>query len=668
MIPQIRKLIYSLLNELASEEMIRETQRGKFKSAGKISKHTVGVLDTSKRGAGYVVVDGLDEDIFIPEHQMGKALNGDTVGVTITKTKGKKLEGKIVEIVERKERLIVGTLEVQDHYSFLIPDDPKISVDIFISGKNLKGGKDGFKAIGKITDWPDSAKNPFGEIVEILGKPESNEAEMKSILAVNNIPFTFPDEVIAEANNISITLPKEEIEKRRDFREITTITIDPFDAKDFDDALSIEFLENDLVRVGVHIADVGHYVKEGSPLDKEAIERGNSVYLVDRVIPMLPEHLSNGVCSLRPNEDKFAFSGVFDLTEEGKVKKQWFGKTVINSDRRFAYEEAQEIIENGKGELSKEILTLDKIAKNLRSARMEHGGLEVGASEIRFKLDDNGHPAEVVKKTQKDANKLIEEFMLLTNRKVGEYIGDVKNSSKKPAQLIYRIHDRPDMDKVEQFAVFVSKFGKEFKFKNDRDIAKAMNKLFAEMKDEPEFNMVQSMAIKSMSKAVYDTENIGHYGLGFDYYAHFTSPIRRYADLTVHRVLFNELQKVRKQIQGLQDTAEHISQTERRAVDAERASSKYFQALYLEDKQGEVFDGFITGLTEWGIYVELEDNYCEGMISLKSLGGERYAFDEKEYIVYGTKSGEEFNLGDQVKVKVLSVSLAKRQIDLQLIE
>lgn len=666
--PQIRKLIYTLLNELAGEGALHETQKGKFKSSGKISKNIVGILDTSRRGSGYVIVDGMDEDIFIPERAMGKALNGDTVGVAITKKKGRKQEGKIVEIIDRKVRLIVGTLEVQDHYSFLVPDDPKLTVDLFISGSSLKGGKDGFKAIAKITDWPDSAKNPFGEIVEILGNPESNDAEMKSILALNDIPFSFPEQVLGEANKIDIQLSPKEIKNRRDMREVTTLTIDPFDAKDFDDAISVEFLENNILRIGIHIADVGHYVKEGSALDKEAHERGNSVYLVDRVIPMLPEHLSNGVCSLRPNEEKFAFSAVFDLTIEGKISKQWFGKTVINSNRRFTYEEAQEVIETGKGDLSKEILTLDKIAKNLREARMQHGGLEIGASEIRFVLNDEGHPEEVVKKMQKDANKLVEEFMLLTNRKVGEYVGDVKNPQRKPAELIYRVHDKPDMAKVEQFAVFVSKFGKEFKFKNDRDIAKKMNQLFAEMKGEPEFNMVQSMAIKSMAKAVYDTENIGHYGLGFDYYAHFTSPIRRYADLTVHRVLFNELQKQRKQIAGLKDTADHISQTERRAVDAERASGKYFQARYLEDKEGEVFNGFITGLTEWGIYVELEENYCEGMISLKALAGDRYVFDEKDYLIYGTKTGQEFNLGDHLKVKISSVSIAKRQIDLELLD
>lgn len=665
---ELRKLVYTILNQLTDEGILKETQRGKYKSAKRIKQHIEGVLEGSRRGAGFVIVDGFDEDIYIPEERMGKAIHGDKVSVEITKSRGKKLEGKIVDVSERVDRLIVGILDVQDHFSFLIPDDPRINVDLFISGSKLKEGKHGQKAIARITDWPDSAKNPFGEIVEILGKPETNEAEMKAILVANGIRFTFPDEVMAEANNIPMSLDAEEIKNRRDCRDILTITIDPHDAKDFDDALSLEFLENGLFRVGVHIADVGHYVKEGGAIDKEARERGNSVYLVDRVVPMLPEHLSNGVCSLRPNEDKYAFAAIFDLDEEGKIHQQWFGKTVICSDRRFAYEEAQKIIEEGKGELAKEILTLDGIAKNLREKRIRHGGLEIGASEVRFILDEEGFPVEVVKKTQKDANKLIEEFMLLANRSVGRFLGDVTNPSKKPSPLIYRVHDKPDIEKVQQFAVFVSKFGKSFRFKDDRDIAKQMNRLFDEMKDEPSFNMIQSMAIKSMSKAVYDTENIGHYGLGFDYYAHFTSPIRRYADLVVHRVLFNDLQKQRKQYSKLKEIADHISQTERKAVDAERTSSKYFQALYLQDKEGEVFTGHITGLTEWGIYVELDENFCEGMISLKSMRGDRYVFDEKDYVIYGTKSGEEFNLGDEVKVKVLDVSLSKRQIDLELVD
>ncbi|MEZ4922332.1 MAG: ribonuclease R [Crocinitomicaceae bacterium] len=663
---EIRKLIYTILNGLAEEGAIKEVQRGKFKGTGSRQGALEGVLDMAKKGFGFVRVEGSQEDIFIDSSNLGRALHGDKVSVQILNKKGRKLEGKVVSVLDRKDRLIVGTLDVQDHFSFLIPDDPKINVDVFIPKGDLQGGETGYKAIAQITDWPETAKSPFGKVVELLGRPGTNEAEMKGILAINGINFTFPDEVLAEADRISMTLDENEIANRKDFRDVLTITIDPIDAKDFDDALSIEFLDNGLTRVGVHIADVGHYVIEGTALDKEARERGNSVYLVDRVIPMLPEHLSNGVCSLRPNEDKFAFSAVFDLTDDGEVKKEWFGKTVINSNRRFAYEDAQEIIENGKGELAVEILKLDEIAKNLRADRMRHGGLEINASELRFQLDDKGKPVEVFKKIQKDANKLIEEFMLLANRSVGRFLGDVKQ--KYPEELIFRVHDKPDVEKVQQFAIFVSKFGKSFTFKHDRDIAKNMNLLFDEMRDEAEFNMIQSMAIKSMAKAEYDTENIGHYGLGFEYYAHFTSPIRRYADLTVHRVLLNKLNGSKQRIAGLKDTAEHISQTERKATEAERASKKYFQALYLEDKQGEIFRGFITGLTEWGIYVELEENFCEGMIPLKSLVGDHYYFDENDFVVYGKRSGEEFNLGDRLVVKIKEVSLEKKQIDLELVD
>lgn len=662
---ELRKLVYSILNALSEEGLLKQVQRGKFKS-GNISSRIQGVLDMSKRGTGYVMVEGMDDDIIVAERNLGKALNGDTVGVEIINSKGKKVEGKVVEVIDRKTRLIVGTLDIQENFSFLIPDDPKMNVDIFISGSNLNGGKNGFKAIAQITEWPDSAKNPFGKVVEVLGKPGSNDAEMKSILVGNGISFSFPDEVLAEANQVSMELPEAEIKKRRDFREILTITIDPVDAKDFDDALSIEFIENDLIRVGVHIADVGHYVTENSALDVEAKERGNSVYLVDRVVPMLPEHLSNGVCSLRPNEDKFAFSAVFDLTRDGEIRDKWFGKTVINSNRRFAYEDAQKIIEEGKGELSKEILTLDSVAKKLRSDRMAAGGLEIHGAELRFELDDDGIPIEIFKKTQKDANKLVEEFMLLANKNVGKYIGDVKRKQHVP--LIYRIHDKPDMEKVQQFAVFVSKFGKRFSYKNDREIAKNMNALFKEMKGKSEFNMIQQMAIKSMAKAVYDTENIGHYGLGFDYYAHFTSPIRRYADLIVHRVLFKELTGDHKHVSGLQKTAEHISLTERKATMAERASKKYFQAVFLDGQEGEEFTGFITGLTDWGIYVELEENFCEGMISTNSMKDDQYFFDENDYVIVGKRSGREFNLGDRLKVRLQSVSVGKRQIDLELLD
>jgi ribonuclease R len=663
---QVRKLVFEILGDLCKDGVLNETQRGKYKMLA-ADQTLTGVIDVIRRGDGYVNSPDSEEDIFVDEKNMGKALNKDTVKVKIINKRGRRgLEGKIVEVVNQKDRLIVGTLDIQDHFAFLLPDDPKISVDLFIPTSNLNGGKNGFKALAKITDWPDSAKNPFGKVVEVLGKPETNDAEMKSILSAYGISYTFPDEVMNEANQVSLSLDPNEIEKRRDYRDILTFTIDPIDAKDFDDAISVEYLDGGIMRVGVHIADVAHYVTEGSALDKEAAERGNSVYLVDRVVPMLPEHLSNGVCSLRPNEEKFAFSAIFDLNPQGEIQDEWFGKTVINSDRRFTYEEAQEVIETGKGDHSKEILIVDSIAKKLRVERMKEGALEIHGSELRFELNDDGQPIQVYKKTQKDANKLVEEYMLLANKRVGRFIGDTKRKTLIP--LIYRVHDKPDMEKVQQFAVFVSKFGKSFKFNNEAEIAKNMNALFSEMKDENEFALVQTMAIKTMSKAVYDTENIGHYGLGFRYYAHFTSPIRRYADLMVHRILHNELEKSNKRYKGLSQTAEHISVTERRASEAERASKKYFQAYYLQDKEGEVFPGKITGLTEWGMYVEMEENFCEGMVSLKSLKGDKFQFDEKNYIVYGSKRGEEFNLGDRVMVKVIKVSVNRKQVDLELME
>lgn len=663
---ELRKLVFSILNDLSKEGVLKETQRGKFKFKS-LSQRFEGVFESARKGKGYVIVEGLDKDVFIDSPHAGKALHGDRVVIEMLKGKGGKSKaGKVVEVIDQNKRLIVGTLDVDDHFAFLIPDNHKLEKDIFIPKSELKDGLDGFKAIAQITDWPDNAKNPFGRIVEVLGRPESNDAEMKSILTAYGIKYDFPEQVMAEANQIKLELDPAEIEKRRDFREILTFTIDPVDAKDFDDAISYEELGDGKYRIGVHIADVAHYVTENSAIDVEAKERGNSVYLVDRVIPMLPEHLSNGVCSLRPNEEKFAFSAVFDLDENGKILGEWFGRSTILSKRRFTYEQAQEIIENGKGELSVELLKVNQIAKNLRVARMKNGALEIHGSELRFELDEKGKPVATFKKTQKDANKLIEEFMLLANKRVGRFVGDTKKKSVTP--LIYRVHDKPDQEKVGQFSVFVSKFGERFTYENERDIAKEMNRLFEKFKNENEFDLIQQMAIKSMAKAVYDTENIGHYGLGFEYYAHFTSPIRRYADLMVHRILFNELNKFNKRYSDLQKTAEHISITERRAAEAERASKKYFQALYLEDKEGEVFAGNITGLTDWGIYVELEENFCEGMIPLKSLKGDRYLFDEDDYIVYGQRSGEEFNLGDRLMVKVLKVNLNRKQIDLQLLD
>jgi ribonuclease R len=662
----LRKLVFEILLDLAAQGILKETERGKFKLVGVNQKFITGKIDIAKRGVGYVISDELETDLVIPLHSMDRLIHGDKVRAEVLHGRGrKKVEGRIIEVLDRGTRRFVGILDIQKKHAFLVSDDPKMNTDIFIPHEKLKKGKSGEKVIVKITDWPRNAKNPFGEVVEVLGSMDSSDVQMRAILAGNGINFTFPDAVVEESNQISVVLEEEEIKTRTDFRDILTFTIDPIDAKDFDDALSYEKLANGNIRLGVHIADVAHYVKVGSLLDQEAKERGNSVYLVDRVIPMLPEHLSNGVCSLRPNEDKFTFSAVFELTMKGEVVNEWFGKTVICSNRRFTYEEAQAVIETQKGDLVTELLEVDSIAKILRKHRLDLGGLEIVSSEIRFELNEAGLPINVHKKLIKDSNKLIEEYMLLANRSVGKFIGDTKRKIMIP--LIYRIHDKPDREKVEQFRVFVSKFGKDFTFKNDKDIAIKMNQLFEEMKEDGNFNMIQQMAIKSMAKAVYDTENIGHYGLGFQYYAHFTSPIRRYADLMVHRILFDVLNKKHPKYPHLQDTALHISITERKAVEAERASKKYFQAQYLKDKIGERFDGFVTGITEWGIYVEMYENFCEGMVMLKSMDDDRYYFDEKEYAVIGQRTGKSYTVGDKVTVEISRVSLIKKQIDLELI-
>lgn len=661
---EIKKLIFSILSDLQKDGVLSEPERGVFRFAAEENLY-VGIIDFTNRGSAYVITEQLRDDIFIPAKLTARALNGDKVSVRLTsKSRDRKPEGEVMAVLERKDRLFVGTLEVQQHMAFLIPDDPKIDVDIFIPVGKLKEGKSGYKAVARLTDWPETAKNPFGEIVEVFGHPGSNDAEMKAILISNGIRIAFPDEVMAEANKISVALAADEIGQRRDFRSILTFTIDPVDAKDFDDAISVEFLENGNYRIGVHIADVAHYVAEDSALDREAKLRGNSVYLVDRVVPMLPEHLSNGVCSLRPNEEKFTFSAVFDMNAAGKVLSEWFGKTVICSARRFTYEEAQQIIETGIGDHNKEILLVQDLAKKLRAERLKMGALEVQSTEIRFQLDEAGMPLKVIKKEIKDSNKLIEEFMLLANRRVGHFVGDPKREPR--VQLIYRVHDKPDPEKVEQFKVFISKFGKNFSYRDDQDIARQMNRIFEEMRDESSYNMVQQMAIKSMAKAAYDTKNIGHYGLAFTHYAHFTSPIRRYADLVVHRVLFEVLNKKTRHHAHLGSVAKHISATERKATEAERTSRKFFQAQFLKDKVGQVFDGTITGLTDWGLFVELNENFCEGMIALKSLKDDRYYFDERDYVVVGANDNKEYNVGDQVRVKLSNVNLAKKQIDLEL--
>ena len=664
-----RKLVHDILKELVHDGILNTPERGFYIWNGAekgVSADLEGTIEVTQRGAGFVIVDGLDKDIYIAKPNIGQAFHGDKVGVRILKKSAKRTEGQVVKVLERKKTHFVGVIEKNEKFAFLVPDDHRMDVDLFIPLSKLNGAHHGYKAVVELTDWPADSKSPFAKVTEVLGKPGSNDAEMFSILSESGIGWTFPEEVIQESSELDQTISEDEIANRRDFRKVTTFTIDPHDAKDFDDALSIEFLENGNAEIGIHIADVGHYVTVGSELDKEARKRGNSTYLVDRVIPMLPETISNVLCSLRPHEEKYCFSAVFEINPQGKIEKEWFGKGVIYSDRRFTYEEAQEIIEGKEGDLKHEILFMDKLAKKYRSERMKSGALNIVSEEVRFKLDEQGLPIEVVKKVAKDSNQLVEEFMLLANKKVAEYIGITKKEFDIP--LVYRVHDRPDMEKLATFNVFLQKFNLKGDFSNPSKVAGELNKLFDQTREENEFGMIQQMAIRSMSKAAYDISNIGHYGLGFSHYAHFTSPIRRYADLLVHRAVFDELNGVKpKHGNDLRETCKHISKTERQSIDAERNSTKYFQVIFVRDSIGEEFEGTITGLTEWGMYVEMNDNKCEGMVSLKEISGDTYVFDNEKYVVKGINYGDEYNMGDSVKVVLRKVNVRKRQIDLDLV-
>lgn len=662
-----RKLVNDILKELASDGILKQVERGVFiwnekESIGSV----IGTLEVTQRGAGYVIVEGLEKDIFIQKNHMARAFNGDRVSVRILKQKKNRIEGQIIDIIERNKTHFVGILEVSEKFAFVIPDDPKMDVDLFIPLEKIGKARQGYKVVAKLTDWPENSKSPFGEVTEILGKPGSNDAEMYSILAEQGISWSFPDEVIAESEQLTDVVSEEDLHERRDFRETLTFTIDPFDAKDFDDALSLQFLENGNAEVGIHIADVSHFVNPGTALDKEAKKRGNSVYLVDRVIPMLPERISNILCSLRPHEDKFTFSAIFEIDPQGKIQHEWFGKGIIHSDHRFTYEEAQELIEGADGPFKNEVLFLDKLAKKYRKQRLKNGALNITSEEVRFKLNDEGEPVEVVKKIAKDSNQLIEEFMLLANKRVAEYIGVKKKEFKIP--FVYRVHDNPDMEKLATFNLFLSKFDLHANFTDAASVAKELNKLFDKTREENEFNVIQSMAIRSMAKAAYDISNIGHYGLGFSHYTHFTSPIRRYADLLVHRILMEELaHKKHKYGSDLRETCKHISRTERMAIEAERNSTKYFQVIFVRDDIGKEFDGIITGITEWGMYVEMSSNKCEGMVALKEMNGDTYVFDAETYKVKGLNYGDEYTVGDNVKVLLRKVNIKKRQIDLTLI-
>ena len=662
----LRKLVFDVLQDLAHDGFLQSHAHGVYSLSVKNGLFE-GTIELTARGAGFVVTDDEESDIFIAPQNLGQALNGDRVRVRIFKRGKTRNEGEIIAVLEREKSQYVGTIELHDKFAFLVPDNLKAGTDIYISKEKLNGAKNGDKALVKITIWPKTSDNPYGEVVEVLGKPGSNDTEMISILCNHGIDYKFPQAVLAEAETVGMDLDEKEIAKRRDMRGVTTFTIDPVDAKDFDDALSFRRLENGHIELGVHIADVSHYVRPGSAMDTEALKRSNSVYLVDRVVPMLPEQLSNMACSLRPNEDKYSFSVIFEIDEAGIVHDQWFGKTVIHSNRRFSYEEAQEIIEGKQGDYQDEILILDKIAKILRKSRLKHGALSIESEEMRFRLNDQGHPIEVIIKTSKDAHKLIEEFMLLANKYVAKFVAAPKKG-RDTVPFVFRVHDRPDAAKIALFNVFIEKFGYKVDARQPDKIALNINTLLEEILHTPEYSLIQTMAIRSMAKATYETDNIGHYGLAFDFYTHFTSPIRRYADLVVHRILQEELTtKKHRYGKELADVCKRISRMERKAVEAERESTKYFQTVFVKDHVGEVFTGIVSGIAEFGLFVRMDGNQCEGMVPMMEIPGDRFYFDAEKYRIVGSRFKKEYNFGDKVTVRISEVHTRKRQIDLELL-
>ncbi len=663
--PSLRKLIFEKLVELSRQGKIKRVGHAEF-SLSTTESLLIGNLTIVNSGVGFVNIEGQSKDVFVGPNNLGNAMDGDEVEIRILKSGGRRIEGEVVSVLKRERTHVVGKVRYNTKQPRLIVDNPKLGGEINIEEDFLNGAKHGDKVILKITHWQSNGKL-WGEVIEVLSNRNDHDAEMISILCFNGIPFQFPEEVLTEAETTKTEVSEEEVTLRRDFKEITTFTIDPIDAKDFDDALSFHVLPTGNFEIGIHIADVGHYVRPGSPLDMEARKRGNSVYLADRVIPMLPEQLSNIACSLRPNEDKYCFSVVLEFDKQFSIVSEWFGKTRIFSNHRFSYEDAQEIIETKTGVYSEEILKLDEIAKHYRSIRLSKGALNIESEEIRFRMDGSGNPAAVMVKKSKDAHKLIEEFMLLANKKVAEFIGKPRKNHTPPTS-VYRIHDLPDPAKIEQLKVFLDKFDISLDNFDPKHIAKSLNTLFEKIKDSSEFGFIQSLSIRTMAKAIYDTENIGHYGLSFEYYSHFTSPIRRYADLMIHRILLEELTtKKHHKSNELQDICKHISKTERKASDAERESSKYFQTVFVMDKIGETFAGTITGIADHGLFVRMDENFCEGMVAIQEIPGDRYYFEQQSFRIIGAKTKKEFNFGDRVTVRISDVKPNKRQIELELI-
>ncbi|SHG82303.1 ribonuclease R [Winogradskyella jejuensis] len=687
-----RNQIIKTLAKLTARQEIEQVDRGKYKAIITAEYYT-GILDLSAKGNGYVISDDFEDDVFIASNNINKALDGDEVEFYAYKRRKRgKLEGEITNILKRARTEYVGTIQIQDkkNFAFVVADSTKMYKDIFVPINKINKAEDGDKVLVSLEDWPEKADSPYGKVLQVLGKPGEHSTEIHSILAEYGLPHEFPHEVEEYANNLDISITEDEIKKRRDMRKDLTFTIDPKDAKDFDDALSFKVLENGDYEIGIHIADVSHYVKPETVLDDEAYERATSIYLVDRVVPMLPERLSNGACSLRPHEEKYTFSAVFKINNKAEIKDQWFGRTVTYSDARFAYEEAQAIIENnptvtlsaveasqlnttiptevsltGKeyntdSQIAEAVLVLDRLAKKMRAKRMREGAISFDKVEVKFNLDEEANPVGVFFKTSRDANKLIEEFMLLANRKVSEFIG--KQNPKKT--FVYRVHDEPDEAKLAQLQTVVSRFGHKLNFKDKNSVASSLNNLLKDVVGKKEQNLVDTLTIRTMSKAEYTTHNIGHYGLAFDYYSHFTSPIRRYPDVMAHRLLQHYLDGGKSANEEVyEEKCKHSSNMEYLATKAERDSIKYMQIRFMQDHQDEEFVGVISGVTDWGIYVEIISNKCEGMVSVRDMKDDHYYFDQDQYAMVGKKTDTIYQLGDEVVVKVKNTDLVKKHLD-----
>ena len=678
-----RNELIKRLVQLKEKRRILEVSRGKYKAIADTKSYHTGRIDVTGRGNAYVIIEGIENDVFVPYNKLNKAFHGDTVEVYVyPQKKGRKLEGEINAIIERKKTSFVGIVDLQKTFAFVKPSDFRMYTDIFVPLDKIGKANNGDKVVVEIIEWPNKADSPFGEITEVLGKPGEHNTEIHSILAEYGLPYEFPIEIEHFADKIDTSIKTSEIAKRKDMRDVLTFTIDPKDAKDFDDALSFQILENGNYEIGVHIADVSHYVVPNTILDDEAYERATSVYLVDRVVPMLPEVLSNNACSLRPNEEKYTFSAIFEIDDNATLRNQWFGRTVINSNERFAYEEAQYIIETSDKIIPEEIsirngaykvnddvvnaiLTMNKLAKIMRGKRMQEGAISFDKVEVKFNLNEKNEPVSVYFKEAKDANKLIEEFMLLANRKVAEFIG-----KQKPIKtFVYRVHDEPNEEKLMNLNGIISRFGHKLDFKNKKTISDSLNKLLEEVKGKKEQNLVDTLAIRSMSKAIYTTDNIGHYGLAFEYYTHFTSPIRRYPDVMVHRLLQNYLDNGKTpKLEVYEEKCKHSSNMEGLAASAERDSIKYMQIKFMQDHQNKEFKGVISGVTEWGIYVEIVENKCEGMVRIRDIKNDYYTFDERQYAIIGERTGKIYQLGDVVTVMVKSTDLIKRHLDFTLLD